>query len=70
MRGLSEDRARGLAGELLYLRKCFNEGGQDPGCCHGWIGPEEGDRDLYLQSLGLKLENYQASSIGGSYCLS
>lgn len=43
---LSEEKTRGLAGELLYLLRCINQGLDAPSVVHAWIGPQAGDQDF------------------------
>lgn len=47
---LTEGQVRGLAGELLYFRKCLEEGMSATKLVSGWIGPDGGDQDFVFKN--------------------
>lgn len=47
---LTENQVRGLSGELLYFRKCLEDGMSPTTIVSGWIGPDGGDQGFVFKN--------------------
>lgn len=59
---LSDEKRRGLIGELLYLKKSINAGKTAADALAGWIGPDGGDQDFVFDQRWREIKTTGVSS--------
>lgn len=59
---LSEEKVRGLAGELLYFLHCINTGRDAASVVHAWIGPQAADQDFVFSDGWTEVKTIRQSA--------
>ena len=59
---LSDEKRRGLIGELLYLKRTIEEGKPAPDALAGWIGPDGADQDFVFDERWREVKTTGLSS--------
>lgn len=59
---LSDEKRRGLIGELLYLKSIMEEGKRVEEALAGWVGPDGADQDFVYDSLWREIKTTGISS--------
>lgn len=54
---LSVEKQVGLYGELLLIQNLINDGKDECKVVDAWVGPEGGDKDFLLDSLGIEVKS-------------
>ena len=59
---MSENQVRGLAGELLYFRRCLDDGMSPTKLTAGWLGPEGGDQDFVFKDSWAEIKTVRQAA--------
>lgn len=59
---LSEEAVRGLTGELIYFRRCLDEGVDPAAVASAWIGPMGGDQDFVFPNRWAEVKTIRQSA--------
>lgn len=59
---MTESQVRGLAGELLYFRKCLDNGMSPTKLTAGWLGPDGGDQDFVFKDSWAEIKTIRQAA--------
>jgi hypothetical protein len=59
---MTEEKVRGLAGELIYLLSCLDRGMEPGEVLQAWVGPDGGDQDFVFSNAWAEVKTVRQSA--------